>query len=122
VEELVDPSINQTLVRSLMTSITTVLAIIPLIELGGDTIRQFAIPLMIGIICGAASSIFVSSPVFYELNRIAGRGGRGRGGRYSAVVTPSKSKSGAGNTGFGAKGQGKKSKSKRTSSSGGAVV
>jgi SecD/SecF fusion protein len=121
-EELVDTSVNQTLVRSLMTSFTTVLAILPLVFLGGDTIRQFAIPLMIGIVCGAASSIFISSPVFYELNRIVGRGGRR--GRYNAAVPSSKTKAVEEvRTGAGAKGKGKKSKKKRSSSSsGGAVV
>jgi SecD/SecF fusion protein len=121
-DELVDTSINQTLVRSLMTSFTTILAILPLVILGGETIRQFAIPLMIGIVCGAASSIFISSPVFYELNRIVGKGGRGRGGKYSASIATSKSKNAVVNTGVGVKGKGKKSKSKRTSSSDGAVV
>ncbi|MDR0357318.1 MAG: protein translocase subunit SecF, partial [Clostridiales Family XIII bacterium] len=79
-DELVDTSINQTLVRSLMTAGTTVLAILPLVVFGGETIRQFVIPLMIGILCGAASSIFISSPLFYELNRITGKGGRS--GKY----------------------------------------
>jgi SecD/SecF fusion protein len=119
-DELIDTSINQTLVRSLMTSFTTLLAILPLVILGGDTIRQFAVPLMVGIVCGAASSIFVSSPIFYDLNRITGKGSKG--GRYSAAVASSKSKADAINTGAGAKGKGKQSKKKRTASSGGAVV
>jgi SecD/SecF fusion protein len=67
---LIDHSINQTLVRSLMTSITTVIAIVPLVILGGETVRGFAVPLMIGIICGTASSIFIASPIFYQLSQI----------------------------------------------------
>ena len=66
-EELIDTSINQTLVRSLMTSVTTIVAIIPLFILGGDTIRQFTLPLIVGIIAGAASSIFIASPIYYQL-------------------------------------------------------
>ncbi|MDD3169305.1 MAG: protein translocase subunit SecF, partial [Eubacteriales bacterium] len=65
-EELIDTSINQTLVRSLMTSVTTVLAIIPLYILGGQTIRDFTLPLMVGIVAGAASSIFIASPIYFE--------------------------------------------------------
>lgn len=74
-EELIDTSISQTLVRSMMTSITTVLVIIPLFILGGSTIRQFTLPLMIGIIAGCGSSIFVCSPIYYELCRITGSSG-----------------------------------------------
>jgi SecD/SecF fusion protein len=119
---LVDTSINQTLVRSLMTSFTTLLAILPLVVLGGTTIRQFAIPLMIGIICGAASSIFVSSPIFYELNRIKSKNSNDR---YSGnIAHKSRLTHGPEEThDKDVKGKGKKSKSKRQSSkSGGAVV
>jgi len=71
-EELIDTSINQTLVRSLMTSVTTVVAIIPLFILGGETIRAFTLPLIVGIAAGAASSIFIASPVYYELCLLSG--------------------------------------------------
>ncbi|MDR3242445.1 MAG: protein translocase subunit SecD [Clostridiales Family XIII bacterium] len=66
-ESLIDTSINQTLARSLMTSATTVLVIIPLFILGGETIRQFTLPLMVGIAAGAASSIFICSPLYFEI-------------------------------------------------------
>jgi SecD/SecF fusion protein len=77
--DLLDTSINQTLVRSLMTGMSTILAIIPLIIFGGETIREFVVPLLIGIIAGACSSIFIASPVYYELTRI-GSGGEGVAG------------------------------------------
>lgn len=66
-ETLVDKSINQTLVRSLTTSITTILVLIPLAVLGGESIRQFAVPLIVGVTAGAASSIFICSPIYYQL-------------------------------------------------------
>jgi hypothetical protein len=136
--DMIDTSINQTLVRSLMTSFTTVLAIIPLVVLGGDTIRQFTVPLMVGILAGAASSIFIASPIFFELSKIGsgGQGGRSRS-KYLEQSKKSKTKGTAAgkstapandadaevkknNT---AKGHSKKSKAKRDSSkSGGAVV
>ncbi|MFA7660683.1 MAG: protein translocase subunit SecD [Anaerovoracaceae bacterium] len=72
-EELIDKSINQTLVRSLTTSITTIIAIIPLFVLGGETIREFVTPLMVGIIAGAVSSITISNPVYYEMHRLVNR-------------------------------------------------
>jgi len=69
-EELVDKSINQTLVRSLMTSITTILVIIPLYIICGDTIREFALPLIVGITAGAYSSIAIASPLYYDLTKL----------------------------------------------------
>lgn len=72
-EELIDKSINQTIVRSLMTSVTTVVAIIPLLVLGGGSIREFVLPLMIGIVAGAVSSITIASPVYYQLERLVNR-------------------------------------------------
>jgi preprotein translocase subunit SecF len=83
-DDLIDTSIKQTLVRSLMTSLTTVLAIIPLYILGGETIRQFTLPLIVGIIAGAASSIFIASPVYYDLCQITG------GPKYRAKKSKSK--------------------------------
>lgn len=66
-EELIDHSINQTLGRSLMTSVATVVAIIPLCIMGGDIIRDFTLPLIIGIVAGTCSSIFIASPIYYQL-------------------------------------------------------
>jgi SecD/SecF fusion protein len=68
-EPLIDASINQTVFRSVMTSLTTILAIIPLFILGGDVIRQFTMPLIVGISAGAASSIFICSPIYYDICR-----------------------------------------------------
>jgi len=73
IEELLDKSINQTLVRSLMTSATTVIAIIPLYVMGGATLRDFTLPLIIGIISGAASSIVIASPIYYELTMLTSK-------------------------------------------------
>jgi SecD/SecF fusion protein len=66
-EVLIDRSINQTVFRSVMTSLTTVIAIIPLFIFGGEVIRQFTMPLIVGITAGAASSIFICSPIYYEI-------------------------------------------------------
>ncbi|MEL7658023.1 MAG: protein translocase subunit SecF, partial [Bacillota bacterium] len=77
-EELIDTSINQTLVRSMMTSLTTIIAIIPLYILGGQTIREFTLPLIIGIAAGTTSSIFIASPIYYQLCQVTG------GPRYRA--------------------------------------
>lgn len=59
----VNASLNQTLGRSLNTSITVVLTLIALILLGGETIRDFLVIMLIGLVSGTYSSIFVASQV-----------------------------------------------------------
>ncbi|MBN2260825.1 MAG: protein translocase subunit SecF [Clostridiales bacterium] len=62
--EIADTSIRQTLTRSINTSFTTLLVIGSLYVLGVDSIREFAFPLMTGIIVGTYSSIFIASPIW----------------------------------------------------------
>ena len=59
--DVLDKSINQTLSRTLVTSLTTLLVIISLLIFGGDAVKNFSIAMFIGIIVGTYSSIFVSS-------------------------------------------------------------
>lgn len=65
-EEIVNVSINQTIVRSLNTSITTLIAITALFVLGVSSIQQFTLPLIVGIISGAYSSIFIAANLWYD--------------------------------------------------------
>ena len=60
-DQAVNASLNQTLGRSLNTSITVVLTLVALILLGGETIREFLIIMLIGLVSGTYSSIFVAS-------------------------------------------------------------
>jgi len=69
-EKLIDLSIHQTLSRSIMTSITTLLAILPLIFMGGETIRAFTAPLIIGVLGGTVSSICIAPNLYYEICRL----------------------------------------------------
>lgn len=69
VGEVLDVSINQTLNRSIMTSLTTVVSIIPLLVMVSGTLAEFVLPLMVGVLCGTYSSIFLCSPLYYEFNR-----------------------------------------------------
>ncbi len=68
-ESVIDRSLNQTLNRTIMTSLTTLIVMVPLCIMVSASIREFIIPLMVGVIVGCLSSIFVCSPVYYELNR-----------------------------------------------------
>ncbi|WP_432401240.1 protein translocase subunit SecF [Wukongibacter sp. M2B1] len=62
--EIADVSIKQTLTRSINTSLTTLLVIGSLYVLGVESIKEFALPLLAGVITGTYSSIFIASPVW----------------------------------------------------------
>lgn len=67
VQEILDGSLNSTLSRTILTSITTMLALIALLAFGGPVIRDFVIAMMIGIAIGTYSSIFVATPTLLDL-------------------------------------------------------
>lgn len=69
--EVVDRSINSTLSRTFMTSFTTLLVVVVLFIFGGEVLRGFAFALIVGIVVGTYSSIFVASPVMVELRNRA---------------------------------------------------
>jgi preprotein translocase subunit SecF len=64
---VVNTSMNQVLMRSVNTSLVVVLPILSLLLFGGDTLKDFAFAMMIGVISGAYSSIFVASPILAVL-------------------------------------------------------
>ncbi|MAZ76586.1 MAG: protein translocase subunit SecF [Micavibrio sp.] len=70
--EICNMSINQTLSRTLMTSVTTMLALVALWVFGGEVIRGFVNALIFGIVIGTYSSIFVAAPVLLLVHK--GRG------------------------------------------------
>lgn len=65
--EMIDTSINQTLSRTLLTSLTTLIVVVLLYAFGGEGIHAFAFALVIGVIVGTYSSVFVASPVLLWL-------------------------------------------------------
>jgi preprotein translocase SecF subunit len=67
-EQLLDRSINETLARTLMTSLTTFLALLALYFFGGEVIRGFTIIMLWGVIIGTYSTIYIATPVLYYLN------------------------------------------------------
>ena len=64
---MVNKSISQTLSRSIFTSLTTVIMVVVLYILGVSSIREFALPLIIGLICGTYSSVCVTGALWYVL-------------------------------------------------------
>jgi preprotein translocase subunit SecF len=59
-------SINEVLSRTIMTSLTTLLAILAIYLLGGEVLHDFALALLFGIVVGTYSSVFVASAIVYE--------------------------------------------------------
>ena len=67
---LVDKSVSETIVRSLNTSITTLFTITALYILGVASIKEFALPLIVGIISGTYSSIFIAAPFWVWVHKL----------------------------------------------------
>lgn len=67
-DEVVNDSINQTIARSINTSLTVLLVLAALYLLGGDSIKNFTLALLFGIAIGTYSSIFVASPIIVDWN------------------------------------------------------
>ena len=66
-EELVNKSITQTVTRSINTSLTTFIMVFVLYLMGVSSIREFALPLMVGIVCGTYSSVCVTGALWYVM-------------------------------------------------------
>lgn len=65
--EIANRSLTQTITRSLNTSITTIIMVVMLFILGVPAIKEFALPLMVGLVCGSYSSIFIATELWYEM-------------------------------------------------------
>lgn len=73
-EDIVGASLKQTWLRSINTSVTTLVALVAIYFYGGESIRDFALALIIGIITGAYSSLFIASPLLVTWNKLAKKG------------------------------------------------
>jgi preprotein translocase subunit SecF len=67
--DIANISVNQTFWRSIATSSTTMLCVLSLLVFGGATLREFSMVLLVGILSGTYSSIFIASPAWVSLNR-----------------------------------------------------
>ena len=67
INEIANLSINETLSRTLITSVTTLLALLSIFVLGGEILRGFSFAMILGVIVGTYSSIFVASPLLKYL-------------------------------------------------------
>ena len=70
IETVVNESISQTFSRSINTSLTTFIMVLFLGIMGVESVQEFAVPLMVGIVCGAYSSICITGTVWYSFKKI----------------------------------------------------
>jgi len=70
--ELIDMSINQTLSRTILTSLTTLAVVVVLYLIGGPALQGLALTLIIGVVVGTYSSMFIASPVLLDWNELKG--------------------------------------------------
>ena len=68
ISDIANLSINETLSRTIITSITTLLALISIFILGGEILRGFSFAMIMGVLIGTFSSIFVASPILKYFN------------------------------------------------------
>ena len=70
ISDIANLSINETLARTIITSVTTLLALFSIYILGGEILRGFSFAMILGVIIGTYSSIFVASPIlkFFKVN------------------------------------------------------
>jgi len=73
--DVIDLSINQTLTRSLYTSVAAFLAVLPLAIWGGTAVASFAVPMSVGIVIAASTSVFIAAPILLFLGDWRGRRG-----------------------------------------------
>lgn len=71
--EIVEASIQQTMLRSFNTSVTTLLALVAIYLFGGSSLRDFTLTLIIGIAAGTYSSIFIASPLLVTMDKFSRR-------------------------------------------------
>ena len=67
--QLLNESISSTLTRTIFTSVTSFLALLPMGIAGGAAVASFALPMLFGIVIGTSSSIFIASPILYYLSQ-----------------------------------------------------
>ncbi|WP_276980569.1 protein translocase subunit SecD [Johnsonella ignava] len=106
-KEIVNLSITQTLSRSINSSLTTFITIFILYLLGVSSIREFALPIMVGIVCGTYSSVCLAGAFWYIMIEYTNKTGAG-----TAVKSVSENQSLSSNSSSGKSKSGKKSKSK----------
>jgi SecD/SecF fusion protein len=93
IEQIMNESINQTLSRTLLTSTVTLIPILCLFFFGGAVLRDFSLAIIVGVVVGTYSSIFIASPIVLWWSRA--RGGSSGGSSLRKEIIQSKSAAGS---------------------------
>lgn len=67
--QVLNQSISSTLTRTVFTSVTTLIALLPMAIAGGAAVASFALPMLFGIVVGTSSSVFIAAPILYYLSQ-----------------------------------------------------
>jgi preprotein translocase SecF subunit len=67
--DVLNRSVNETLSRTLLTGVTSLVAVLALLVFGGEVVRPFALAMLIGIVVGTYSSVYIASPTLLLLER-----------------------------------------------------
>lgn len=89
IEQIMNESINQTLSRTLLTSTVTLIPILCLFLLGGAVLRDFSLAIIVGVVVGTYSSIFIASPIVLWWSRARGGGSGGSSLRKEIIQSKS---------------------------------
>lgn len=89
--KVVNDSVNQTMTRSINTTMTVILTLLAIYFLGGSTLQNFAFALLVGITSGAYSSIFVASPLLVLIDRLTGGTAQGTPAAAASAAAPDSS-------------------------------
>jgi SecD/SecF fusion protein len=68
-EEVINDALNSTLSRTVNTSLSTIFVLLMIFLFGGEVIRGFSFALLIGVIVGTYSSLFIASPIMYDFRK-----------------------------------------------------
>jgi SecD/SecF fusion protein len=89
IEQIMNESINQTLSRTLLTSTVTLIPILCLFFFGGAVLRDFSLAIIVGVVVGTYSSIFIASPIVLWWSRARGGGSGGSSLRKEIIQSKS---------------------------------
>ena len=67
--EIINSAVNSTLSRTVFTSVTTLLALLPMALFGGDAVASFALPMVFAVVIGTSSTLFITSTLLYLLGK-----------------------------------------------------
>jgi preprotein translocase subunit SecF len=84
--EVVNAAVNQTLGRTIITAGTTFLAVLALFLFGGDVLHGFAFTMLVGIVSGTYSTVFIAAPIAIALGSVRRRPGRSAKGSGVPVM------------------------------------